>query len=214
MQQGTESRGGMGTVIVVGLVLIALVISGVLLVMTRPQPVEIAIIPPDPTATPLPTSTPAPILVYVTGAVFNPDTYSLPYGARVADAIEAAGGALSAADILRVNMADILRDGQQVHVPSTAAVTDEVGAGVVDTNAQTADALGLATPTQPETININTATADELTTLPGIGPALAERIIAYREANGAFENLAALDNVSGIGPSTLENLSALIRFDG
>lgn len=211
--QEADNRAGWGVMVAVLLVVAALIGSSVLLIRTRPQPVEIVIVPPDPTATPLPTSTPAPMLIYVTGQVFTPGTYSLPRGARVADAIDAAGGALSNADMVRVNVADVLRDGQQVHVPMPGAVAEPLEAGVVDSNAQTAEALDLATPTQADIVNVNTANAEELATLPNIGPALAERIIAYREANGPFSTLAELDNVSGIGPSTLENIAERVSFD-
>jgi competence protein ComEA len=184
--------------VIIAFVVIALAIVGgtVLLLVSRPQPVTITINPPVPTATAAPTATPDPITVYITGAVGTPRTeITLPAGSRVRDAIEAAGGWLDDADLDRVNMALILRDGDQVHVP----LVDEL--------------VTVATPNTSGLIRINTATSAELETLPGIGPALAERILTYRTENGPFTSLADLDNVSGIGPAMLEQLEGLIAFD-
>lgn len=179
------------------IIAVAIVGGGILLLVSRPQPVQITINPPVPTATPEPTATPGPVTVYVTGAVQQPEmTLSLPAGSRVQDAIDAAGGALVNADLERVNLAAVLRDGDQVHVPALG-----------DTN------VVLATPNSGGLVAINRATAEELQTLPGVGPALAGRIIEYRQANGPFADLAALDEVSGIGPAMLDNLKDLIVFD-
>ncbi len=170
-----------------------------LLIEQRDNHYVITIHPPVPTSTPLPTPTPAPIKVYVTGAVAKPDqVHQLPHGSRVADAIEAAGGLTDDADNALVNMAAILRDGDQVHAPSTG---DE---------GKTAN---LPTPSGGQRIYVNTATQAELETLPGIGPETALRIIEYRELVGDFDRLSDLDNVSGIGPATLEKLADLVAFD-
>lgn len=195
------------------LIVVAIIASGVLLLVTRPEPVEITIMPPMPTPTPPPTNTPAPFTVYVTGAVAKPGmTVNVPADSRVQDAINAAGGATGNADLERVNLADILRDGVQVHVPAVGELPGDVGAGVVD-SAGANDALGLATPMSGALVNVNTATLDELQTLPRIGPAIAQRIIDYRDQNGPFTDLQDLDNVSGIGPATLEQLAPLITFE-
>jgi competence protein ComEA len=204
------------TIIMFFVVTAAIIGGGVLLLQTRPEPVEVVIHPPIPTATPLPTATPSPLTVYVTGAVATPEQLvELPPDSRVSDAIAAAGGATDNADLTRVNLADTLRDGAQVHVPARPVATQmaTVEAGIVDLAPTVAAAEGLATPITPERINVNTATIEELITLPGIGEVTAERIIAYREENGAFSTLADLDNVSGIGSATLENIAALVTFD-
>jgi competence protein ComEA len=193
------------------LVVVAVIASGALLLVTRPEPVEITIMPPPPTATPSPTDTPAPYTVYVTGAVMQPQAMvSVPAGSRVQDAISAAGGVTGNADLERVNLADVLRDGVQVHVPAVGEVTGGVGAGVVE-NAGAQP--GIATPISSALVNVNTATSEELQTLPRIGPAFAQRIIDYRQQNGPFTSLEDLDNVSGIGPVTLEQLAPLVTFD-
>lgn len=190
------------TIVAFIIVAVLIVGGGAALLSTRPEPVQITINPPVPTATPLPTGTPEPILVYITGAVESPEqTLSLPYGSRVQDAIDAAGGFTDDADLERVNLADIARDGMQIHVPVNVSETDDTG----DT--------ALPTPSGGEVVYINSATAEDLETLPGIGPATAEAIISYRDENGPFADLDALDAVPGIGPSTLETLADLISFE-
>jgi competence protein ComEA len=186
------------TILAFFLLAFAIVGGGVLLLVTRPQPVQITINPPLPTATAEPTATPGPITVYITGAVQQPQTtLSLPFGSRVQEAVEAAGGLLDEADRDRVNMAQILRDGDQVHVPSLGGENEVI----------------VATPNSGGMVFINRATTEELETLPGVGPALAGRIITYRDENGPFTSLDDLDNVSGIGPSLLAEMEGLISFD-
>lgn len=183
----------------IALVLLALaIIAGIAAVLaTRPQAVAIDIVPAPPSATPAPTATPAPIVIYVTGAVANPEQLvTLPAGSRAADAIMAAGGLTDDADRARVNLAAILRDGDQIHVPTLSESVDT-----------------LATPPGGVRIYINTATPEEIDALPGAGPALAQAIVAYRTTNGPFQSMEALDAVPGIGPSLLERWEGLISFE-
>lgn len=186
--------------LIVFLVLVILIsLSGALLLLSRPEPISITIKPPPPTATPIPTPTPRPILVYVTGEVSRRGTqHFLPYGSRVSDALAAAGGFTDLANKDLVNLAGILRDGDQVHVPA-------IGTDTVDG--------ALPTPSGGALVRINSASQQELETLPRVGPAMAQRIIEYREQVGPFSTLDDLDQVSGIGPSTLEALKDLIVFD-
>lgn len=182
---------------VVYLLLAGLIAGSILLLLNgRPEPVQILIQPPQPTATSLPTGTPSPVTVYVTGAVTKPDQLiTLPAGSRVQDVLTAAGGALSSADLERVNLASVLRDGDQIHVPEQAKPV----------LLPTANTSGI--------VDVNRATVEELDALPGVGPELAERIVTYREANGPFADLNALDAVEGIGPSILEDIQNFVRFD-
>jgi len=146
---------------------------------------------PDPTSPP--TSTPGPIRVHVSGAVRQPDVYELPAGCIVKDAVGAAGGPTESADLDGVNLAVELRDQQQVYVPrqGEAAPMSPASAGV--------DAAS-------GPVNINTATAAELETLPGIGPKTADTIVEYREANGPFETIEDIMDVPGIGEGTFEKI--------
>ena len=172
----------------------------------------------------------ATVRVHVAGAVNNPGVYTLPAQGRAVDAIAAASGAAADADLDRVNLAGALSDGVQIYVPhrgETAAPaqiqpnggTANAGQG----NAANGASQGGAQPQPARTltpagsaqkgstpVNINTATAEELQTLPRIGPAMAQRIIAWREAHGGFRSVDELDAVPGIGPSMLENLRPLV----
>jgi len=206
-----EQASSLSTIIVVIIVAVFIAGSGALLLSSRPDPVQITINPPVPTSTPLPTSTPEPILVYITGAVNQPETtIELPHDSRVMDAISAAGGFTDNANQTLVNIAGILRDGDQIHVPEIITV-EQPQTDNTDTESVTAEQL--PTPSGGNVIYVNTATLEELQALPGVGPAMAQRIIDYRTENGPFTQLDDLDNVSGIGPATLENLQDLIAFD-
>ena len=182
----------------------------------------------------------ATVRVHVAGAVNNPGVYTLPAQGRAVDAIAAASGAAADADLDRVNLAGALSDGVQIYVPhrgETAAPaqiqpnggTANAGQGTAangasqNGTAQNGAAQSGAQPQPARTltasgsaqkgstpVNINTATAEELQTLPRIGPAMAQRIIAWREAHGGFRSVDELDAVPGIGPSMLENLRPLV----
>lgn len=195
-------------ILVVYLVLIVAIIGGAIaMVSATPSPVEIVVHPPEPTNTPAPSSTPPPITVYVTGAVALPQaTLEVPYGSRVQDVIDAAGGLLENADLDRVNLAGIVRDGDQIHVFALEEATSDV------VNGAEADAA-LPTASGGGIVYINTATLEELNTLPGIGPALAQRILDYRAEHGNFASFDDLDAVSGIGPALIEGLQGLVSFE-
>lgn len=136
----------------------------------------------------LPTQTPKSLVVYVTGAVATPGVYLLPPGSRVADAVEAAGGFVEGAEEDRINLAAPLQDGTQIDVPGVPTTSRIIS----------------------QRVNINTATADELDDLPGIGPTAAQSIIEYRQVNGPFQTIQDIQNVPGIGPSTFDRIKDYI----
>ncbi len=178
----------------------------------------------------------ATVRVHVAGAVNNPGVYTLPAQGRAVDAIAAASGAAADADLDRVNLAGALSDGVQIYVPhrgETAAPaqiqpnggTANAGQGNAANGAAQNGAAQNNAPQPARTltpagsaqkgstpVNINTATAEELQSLPRIGPAMAQRIIAWREAHGGFRSVDELDAVPGIGPSMLENLRPLVTI--
>jgi competence protein ComEA len=147
------------------------------------------------------------MIVHITGAVLDPGVYTQPPGSRVMDAIQAAGGLTNEADTTLINLARIVEDGMQIWVPSKSVdnfVGENPGGGVLDTPA--AHQQGL--------ININTATQSELETLSGIGPVIAKAIMQYRQENGPFEEIEAIQSVSGIGPVTFEKIRDFITVGG
>ena len=168
--------------------------------LPRPAPVEIII--PSPT----PTHTPMPLQVHVTGAVVHPGVYALPPNSRLVDAIRAAGGMLANADPGRLNLAAFLQDSQQIAVPCIdAPMLAEPPRRATGTLSMGAAGTGTAGK-----ININEASAAELEALPGIGPALAQRILDERQANGPFQRSEDITRVNGIGPSCCERIAPLI----
>lgn len=174
---------------------LSLIAGGIIGFFTpHPRTRLVTVITPDPTATPLPTPTPAPLRVYVCGAVAAPAVYRLPLGSLVEDALRAAGGPTSEADLERINLAQELADQQQVCVPRRG---EEQSSGPAPSEVS---ALGVAV------VNINTATAAELETLPHIGPTTAQNIISYRETHGPFGTIEEIMEVPGIGAAVFEEI--------
>ena len=130
------------------------------------------------------------ITVYVTGAVNKPGLVKVPEGARAADAVNACGGLLPTADGEKINMAQSLKDGQQLKVPEKTGTNGKTDSGKTD-KSKSADS--------GEKVNINTADEKALDTLPGVGPAMAKRIIEYRETEGAFQSIEDIKKIRGIG---------------
>lgn len=146
-------------------------------------------------------ASPAPstrLVVYVVGAVRRPGLYRVPQGSRVADAVARAGGVTRKADPAALNLAAPVADGEQVLVP--ARLPRAVAA-----------AQGAPTPGVPVgPIQLSSATAEQLDSLPGIGPATAQKILDYRAEHGAFRSVDELDEVPGIGPTRVEQLRGLV----
>ncbi len=141
----------------------------------------------------------AEVVVHVAGAVMRPGVYRLDAGSRVDDAVRVAGGGVGAADLDSLNLARILTDGEQVYV----LTVEEAAAGVAPPSGPPGKggSSGL-----PRTVNINTASIDELDTLPGVGPSTARKIVDDREANGPFRTPEDLMRVPGIGEKKFESL--------
>lgn len=147
-----------------------------------------------------PATAPTSLIVHVAGFVARPGVYEVPPGARVVDALDAAGGAIEGTDLSQLNLARVLVDGEQVAVgvPAAPVPPGVAGPGAAPTSGSTP-------------IDLNTATESDLDTLPGVGPVLAARIVAWRDENGSFSSVDELLEVSGIGESTLADLAPLVR---
>lgn len=200
----TLSRGELvGLVVVVAITMAG---AGLWYVRSLPRPVTIAADAPGSLAPAAATAAPAdasavaspsgpPIIVDVTGWVHEPGVYEFAQGDRVIDAVDRAGGARNGADLSVLNLAAPLTDGTQVVVPKQGAAGPGT-VGAADAGAVSSGGL----------ININTASATEFETLSGIGEVLAGAIVDYRTENGPFASVDDLENVSGIGPATLEEI--------
>ena len=148
------------------------------------------------------------VVVHVTGAVSRPGVVTLPPGSRVTDAINAVGGASAEADTQQLNLARVLSDGEQIRVPRIGEVLPDPApqpGGDAASGARTAPGKS-GDGGASGTVNINTASASELEKLPGIGPALAQRIVEYRDSHGPFASVDSLTDVPGIGKAKLEGL--------
>ena len=146
-----------------------------------------------------------PAVVDVAGAVRRPGVYRLPASSRVDDAVREAGGATPKADLGGVNLAAKVEDGRQYLVPERAPA----GAGPAGDPTAAGAGAGAGRPAQP--LNLNTATAEQLDQLDGVGPETARKILAYRQQKGGFRSVDELDQVPGIGPQRLATLRELVR---
>lgn len=193
-------------VAVVLVLLLGLAATALLTGLGRPR---VQAIGPGPVSTVLATGTPAvapdaavaaeadsELVIHVAGKVASPGIVRLPSGSRVIDAIEAAGGAEMGVDLTPLNLARVLGDGEQVVVgvdPPPQSAADQGSAG-------------------PSAVSLNSASAEQLATLPGIGPTLAARIVQWREQNGRFTAVDELLEVSGIGPAKFEAIADLVAL--
>jgi competence protein ComEA len=180
-------------------VMAGFVLAGVLIFVSRAPAGEPILLQPAPTK--------APVAVHVIGAVPRPGLYEFAEGARVQDAIDAAGGMLAEANVDALNLAALLEDGQRLVIPYQDGSVPTEGPAPPELPAST------EAPTNDsnvELVNINTASLDDLNALPGIGPTTAQKIIDYRDENGEFSTIEDIMNVSGIGPATFEDIKDLI----
>lgn len=148
------------------------------------------------------TPTAAEVVVYISGEVQHPDVYRMPVDARVKDVVVSAGGFTENAAYDQINLAARIFDEQQIYVPHVDDMSASYREGMTGS--------GSATAPESRRININRASAAELESLPGVGPALAQRIIDYRTSNGPFLSVQDVQKVGGIGPALFETLSSLI----
>jgi competence protein ComEA len=230
LQRVRADPGRAGAIALAAVAAIAVLVTLFTLVRDQPAPVMSAKLPPvemvssaaqrasqSPGASsPTPSQ---PVVVSVVGLVHTPGLVTLAPGARIADALKAAGGTTDGADTIGLNMARQVSDGEQIVVgiappkgqPSTlgSSVTSDSPAGG-----------GTAAPGKPpvpsspkpgQVINLNTATVQQLDTLPGIGPVTAAAIVAWRDTHGKFTSVDQLGEVDGIGPARLDKLRALVR---
>jgi competence protein ComEA len=162
---------------------------------------------------------PAQLVVYVAGAVARPGVYRLPAGTRKEAALRAAGGVASGADPVAVNLAEALRDGEEVVVPvlgerasptRTCATPRRAMPSRNRFSRQRAVSAKKLPPAAP--IDVNAADAVQLEALPGIGPGLAQRIVAFREANGPFGDVQELLDVSGLSERELRQIEPYVVF--
>lgn len=152
-----------------------------------------------------PAPTPAPIQVFVTGAVNQPGVYHLPAKSRIHDAIQAAGGFTDEANNQALNLAAPLVDGGQIRVPYLDTARESGSPGSQSTTIE-----GGSNLTTSPLVNINTANREELEMLPGIGSVIADAIISYRESLGEFARIEDVQKVTGIGPAVFGDIKDLI----
>jgi competence protein ComEA len=218
--------GRAGAIAAAAIAAIAVLITVFTLMRDQPAPVMSAKLPPvemvssassSPTPTPSPSAGPdQSVVVSVVGLVHTPGLVTLTPGARIADALKAAGGTRDGADTIGLNMARQVADGEQIVVGMAPPRGQPTVLGSSVTSCSTAPGVpgGLSGPARSapaQAINLNTATVQQLDALPGVGPATAAAIVAWRDAKGKFSSVDQLAEIDGIGPSRLKKLRPLVR---
>jgi competence protein ComEA len=224
--------GRAGAIALAVVAVLAVLVTVFTLVRDRPAPVMSAKLPPvekASTATPRSSAIPGagqpagsdrPVVVSVVGLVHTPGLVTLAPGARIADALQAAGGPVNGADTIGLNMARPVGDGEQI-VVGLAPISGQptaLGSSVASGSAPPPRAPGPAAPVSEtakpkagEVLDLNTATVEQLDALPGVGPVTAAAIVAWRQANGKFTSVDQLADVDGIGPARLNKLRPLVH---
>jgi competence protein ComEA len=221
--------GRAGAIALAVVAALAVLVTVFTLLRDRPAPVMSAKLPPvekAATASPRSSASPGggqpaapdrPVVVSVVGLVHTPGLVTLAPGARIADALQAAGGPVNGADTIGLNMARPVGDGEQIVVGlapvpgQRSALGSSVSAGTVPASGAPGPASGTVKPKAGEVLDLNTATQEQLDALPGVGPVTGAAIVAWRQANGKFASVDQLADVDGIGPARLEKLRPLVR---
>ncbi|WP_018599260.1 ComEA family DNA-binding protein [Mycobacterium sp. 155] len=205
-------RAGVVALAVVGV--LAVLVTVFTLIRDKPPPVTAANLPPVQmvsSASATPSATAGPVVVSVVGLVHKPGLATLDAGARIADALAAAGGPLDGADLIGLNMARRVTDGEQIVVGIAAPPGKPATMGSSVTGGSTTTSSGPAAPGAPGPVDLNTATVEQLDALPGVGPVTAAAIVAWRDTHGRFGSVDQLGEVDGIGQARLEKLRPLVR---
>ena len=224
--------GRAGAIALAVVAALAVLITVFTLVRDRPAPVMSAKLPPverAASASPRssagpgagqPASPDRPVVVSVVGLVHTPGLVTLAPGARIADAVQAAGGAMDGADTIGLNMARPVGDGEQIVVGiapisgQPAVLGSSVGSGSAPASGSPPGAGPAPGSTKPKggaVVDLNAATVEQLDALPGVGPVTAAAIVAWRQTHGRFTSVDQLADVDGIGPARLDKLRPLVR---
>lgn len=217
--------GRAGALALAGVGVLAILVTVFALIRQQPPPVASANLPPvqmvsSSAPTPSADAPGGPVVVSVVGLVHKPGLVTLQSGARIADALEAAGGPLDGADLIGLNMARRVGDGEQIVVgieapPGQPATMGSSVAGAAPASPSSGAPQTGSSKAKPGAasgpVDLNTATVEDLDTLPGVGPVTAAAIVAWRDAHGRFDSVDQLGDVDGIGPARLEKLRELVR---
>jgi len=222
--------GRAGAIALAVVAALAVLVTVFTLMRDKPAPVMSARLPPVEkvsTASPRSSASPGagqpagpdrPVVVSVVGLVHTPGLVTLAPGARIADALQAAGGPVNGADTIGLNMARPVADGEQIVVglAPVAGQPTALGSSVASGSAPVSGPpgprpSGTVKPKTGEVLDLNTATVEQLDALPGVGPVTAAAIVAWRQANGKFTSVDQLADVDGIGPARLDKLRSLVR---
>lgn len=186
--------------VVIGILIGLFAAAALLLITGQPRGTQVVI---------LPTNTPPPVVIYIDGDVRQPGVYRMLPGSRIIDVIKAAGGFKSGAQYSHLNLAQVVTDG--LHIQVGADITDAPTPMLIISDSGLANSL-LSPVFEP--LDLNTATAEELATLPGIGPTLASNIVEFRNINGDFETVEDLGNVPGVSTALLNSVLDYITVNG
>lgn len=203
---------GRAGIFALGAVGVLAVLVTIFTVMRQPPPPVSANLPPVQNVSSSSISEPSSLVISVVGLVKRPGLVTLSGGARVADAVTAAGGAVDGADVVGLNMARPVTDGDQIVVGLAPVPGQPIGmaSSIVAAGQAPTGGAGAKEAAPSGRVNLNTATESELDSLPGVGPVMAAAIVRWRSEHGKFTSVDELSEVDGIGPARLDKLRALV----